>query len=186
MNRMALALGLVTAMSGLSACKSNSETPMMGITLPDAAPVDAGMTTTEPDAGSAGTCELILAGDVPSLPAACLPRCAIATGQALNACASDPNPQMCQQNAVMADTTPAIPMMINGMAAQLNCGLCLSFQQFSCGFDVCPSETMAILQCRDQACADAAQAPFATCVQSEANRATFNACLQPLFMSCFG
>lgn len=170
-------------------------------TRPDAGPggtivlPDAG---TLPDGGSdpiiasrdagpgpieSNSCELMLGTDVPPLPRACLPRCAITTGQALNACGSD---QTCQRNAVMADTTPATPIVINGMATQLNCGMCLTFQQLSCGYDVCPSETMALLQCQDQACADAAQGPFATCVQSEANRTTFNACFQALFMSCFG
>jgi hypothetical protein len=188
MNRMALALGLVAAMSGLSACKSGDSSMM--ITLPDAAgTTDAGMTMTPDagggtDAGTAATCAITLGADVPPLPSACLPRCSTATAQAAGMCADGE----CQQAAFEADTTPTVPFTVNGMPQQpLDCASCINIQQLSCAHDSCPDETTAVLTCNpmtDSMQCMPQQMTLQTCLQ--ANMSAFNSCAQALAGMCFG
>ncbi len=189
MNRMALALGLVAAMSGLTACKS--EDPMT-ITLPDAAPNDAGMTNVTPDTGTqdppdAGpeSCSVTLTtSDVPPLSGACLPRCSAATAQAVGGCTT----AECQQAALAADTTPSIPFVVNGMNdGPLDCATCFGYHQMSCAHDVCPTETTAIMTCNPMTDAMACmpqQMALQTCIG--ANETAFQDCYSELAPLCFG
>lgn len=162
MNRMALALGLVAAMSGLTACKS--EDPMT-ITLPDAAPNDAGMTNVTPDTGTqdppdAGpppTCPLSDPNTIAPLPSSCLPRCEPATFRAIAGCGQD---QECVMAALAADlrvpaqiTTSAGAPIVG--APPLDCDLCFIWQQNTCVNDSCPAELQALVECQSAPAPDA-------------------------------
>ncbi len=155
-----------------------------GIVLMDSGPgmmgTDAGPMM-DPDSGPGmSSCSVTSQSEV--LPAGCLPRCTSSTLSALNACAMDMMPAQCQQNALMADTTPPVNMDFMGMTAPLDCSGCFNWMANTCLFENCAAETSACQMCADgcdpnmvgceteemaiQACA--ATMPFQTCFMNRA------------------
>lgn len=92
---------------------------------------DAGPTTT-PDSGPEPTpdsgVEPACAMDLPEFPAALSPRCSDETRTCVNGCLSAPNPSMCVNTCLAADTTP------DGMIGTqpVGCAECVGFVQQYC------------------------------------------------------
>lgn len=143
-----------------------------GIVLVDAGGTDSGPIGT--DAGLGCTPRPITA-----VPPGLLPRCAASTLMCLIDCGADAT---CQGNCFTADTTPA--------AEGLDCQLCASNQQISCGISMGCDDEYGLLDCCIQAneCADQAcittncggqQTGLQTCIQG------VGAACMPAVQACF-
>jgi hypothetical protein len=181
MDRMALRLGLACAALVVAAACSSPDPIIM---LPDAAPVDSGTDAggRVDSGGGGGMCAVTIGTDVPPLPSACLPRCSNATASAVMACTT----AMCQQMALMADTTPGVAFTVNGMADTLNCAGCFGYQQLSCANDSCPAETAAYLMCNpmtDSMMCNPQIMALNTCIMGAP---AFQTCFNGLATMCFG
>lgn len=143
-----------------------------GIVLVDAGGTDSGPVGT--DAGLTCTPRPIAA-----IPPAQLPRCEAATLQCLIDCGAD---AACQGGCLAADATPA--------AEGIDCQICISSQQISCGVSMGCDDEYGIVDCciqdnmcADQACIDtncgAQQTGLQTCLQG------VGAACMPAVQSCF-
>jgi hypothetical protein len=117
---------------------------------------DAGMDAGRPpsrDAGDAGcVCEVMEhrdGGGVPALPSCCLPRCAMATDDCVDAC-----PDLaCENDCLAADTTEPTPLAIGGGdVIDLDCQGCFEYQRLGCEYRVCPTEVARCLTCPADRC----------------------------------
>jgi hypothetical protein len=152
------------------------------------------------DAGrpAPGTCGSIASATSvwPPLPPSCLPRCSAATLRRIDACPM--TDEMCFDNALAADTTPAAQLDVGmGMTISVDCGgngmnfPCLTWQQFSCIGDSCPDQLGAYINCANMApmgadirtvCASQIAA-LNTCI--ETNMTAFQTCAQSRYVACF-
>lgn len=155
-----------------------------GIVLMDSGPgggTDSGPGETDAGPG-ANMCAVTSA--MP-LPMACFPRCSNATLVAANNCASAMDPAMCQQMAFDADTTPPTTLMAGTQSIELDCAACVGWQQDTCLAEQCPSEFMALVQCRQAmtGTCDTETMALNSCIM--ANMATLNTCAGQRATPCF-
>lgn len=111
-------------------------------------------------------CDLTGSRGLPGLPDACLPRCTAATQQRTIECRDEPNPAQCQAEAFAADPTSPMALVIGAEQFLLNCGNCLEWQTWSCFFEHCPDETLAVFRCGNN-CAGP-QAALQACITGPA------------------
>lgn len=204
MDSNGLRLGIVccATLLGLVGCGGNSRPPLM---LSDSGAVDGSVPGPGSDAGASpgsdagrpgpgsdaggSSCATGAAGgtDLPPLAAGCTPRCSAATRMAFAMCTTG----MCQEMALMADTTPAIPWTLNGMTPMmmLDCLQCVGYQQISCALDACPPEAMAFIACNPRVDADMCNGELMalnTCVgMGGPGNAMFSMCAGREVVRCF-
>ena len=198
--RSALRSGIAFVALALAACGGGNTRPMVTLDAGGGGGggTDAG-TTTPRDAGTTGPRDAGgggggggCAGTISStaftpLTAGCFPRCSAATAAALMAC-PDPDPMgMCLNTSLDGDTTPTIPFTLNGMPAMgpMDCSTCFGYQQLSCAFDSCPTQTFRYLSCNPMMmdCASAVMALDA-CIMT--NAMAFQTCAGARINQCFG
>ncbi len=137
------------------------------------------------DAGPpSSSCSITISTGIPPLPATCLPRCQASTAQAFNSCTDFE----CQETVLVNDRTPPVLPTLNGEVQDdpLDCFGCFNFQQTSCAYDSCPSETQALITCvpsSDPTGCDSQRLAVQSCI--EANLAAFQPCHQSRFEMCF-
>ncbi len=198
-----MALGALTLAFGCD--NGNGEPDGGGIHLVDSGHTttpDSGHTTT-PDSGTTPTgCSVAGATGFPALPAACLPRCATATGQAVNDCATS-RPDSggadagtgsvgeCQVEAVMADTSATTTIDLGGgMTDTLNCYGCWTWQLNSCIFDSCMTQLAACNSCAADQCdtttagCETEEGALNTCINT--NLSAIQSCFGTRASMCFG
>lgn len=173
----ACALALVFGTTG---CDDTRDGDDGGIMLMDSGPptVDSGppMVDSGPPAGSCAISTIM------ALPAACTPRCTNATQSAAAACGMDVT---CLQNALNADTTPAIPISTPDPSLNmLNCANCYSLQVTSCIVESCPTEFQAFAMCPMGSDCSTQEMALDACVT--ANNAALQSCANPRVTACFG
>src|SRR5262249_29802234 len=140
-----------------------------GITLMDSGMRrDAGRDSGSRDGGPTGCAVTLTATSWPALPAACVPRCTLATLRpCLMACDVDAGagvdsgsvdagdvdagpPVDCIHDCFVNDTTAAASSFtVNGTASTvpLTCGECYDWQDISCVFSSCPTQASAYFTC---------------------------------------
>lgn len=171
-----------------------------GIVLMDSGPStmrDTG--PARPDTGPAATmCGPwggLTATSVAAVPAACMPRCSSATLSTINACPMGDD-GTCLFGALMADTTPSIPMSFEGASGttslDLDCGTCFDLQRFHCFSEQCPMQTTPFLVCDQTMDADMCmgeQMALQTCldgiVAGSAQEMAFQTCFNDQVGACF-
>jgi len=119
--------------------------------------------------------------DFPPLPAACLPRCARATLETINACPDG----ACRDAALRADPTPATTLALpDGGTLAVDCEVCAAQMQWSCLEDSCPSQALALHGCRSSGgTCEREQANLTTCAEASAG---FDRCATDRIGACFG
>jgi hypothetical protein len=194
-----LACGALVAACGGGGSRADAGTDAGGIVLTDSGPGrDTGPPRTDAGGPPPGTCgSVATAMSVwPPLPASCLPRCSAATLMTVQACPMAD--EMCFDNALLADTTPAARLDAGGdTPISVDCGgngdnfPCLTWQQFSCIADSCPDQLTAYINCANMApmgsdiamvCATEITG-LNTCI--ETNMTAFQTCAQSRYVACF-
>lgn len=93
------------------------------------------------------TCDLGETRGWASLPSACLPRCTMATWDAIVACRDEADVAACQDAAIGADATPAVMPTGGTDTFDLDCDLCLQWQTRGCIEDACVHQLLAFDRC---------------------------------------
>lgn len=126
------------------------------------------------------TCSYVDTNGWVRLPNACLPRCSIATRDAVAACQT----VECQNAALDSDPSPPVPLDFGPRQDPLDCRFCVTQQTNVCSLEACPEQTLALIRCEGVVggpCqAEAAQ--LSECFESEP---AFDLCRQQIIPLCF-
>lgn len=104
---------------------------------------DLGFVADVPGSG----CDLGGARHWPELPAACLPRCTMATWDGIVACRDDADVAACQAAVIGADDTAPTTLSGGTDVVQVDCSQCLEWQTRSCIDASCPLELTNFDRC---------------------------------------
>lgn len=120
-----------------------------------------------PDPETPTTCDVAGGRWFPAIPEACSPSCTAATRDAVVECRQDANPVACQDATTDLDPTPPLALQAGTESTEVDCGACLDWQTWACGFEFCAEELEDVFRCQFGV-------PLPTCASANA---TASACL---------